>query len=112
MDCIFCKIIAGEMPSHKVYEDDTVYAFEDINPVAPMHILVVPKKHMSDVNEISHADEALLGHMILVAQKLVADKGMSGGYRLVMNSGVSAGQSVFHIHLHLLAGRQFGWPPG
>lgn len=100
------------MPSHKVYEDETIYAFEDINPVAPMHVLIVPKKHIADVNEIGHTDEALLGHMILVAQKLVTDKGMANGYRLVMNSGVSAGQSVFHIHLHLLAGRQFGWPPG
>jgi len=112
MDCIFCRIIAEEMPSHKVYEDETIYAFEDINPVAPMHVLIVPKKHIADVNEIGHTDEALLGHMILVAQKLVTDKGMANGYRLVMNSGVSAGQSVFHIHLHLLAGRQFGWPPG
>jgi len=112
MVCIFCKIIAGEMPSHKVYEDETVYAFEDINPVAPMHALVVPKKHIADINELSHANEALLGHMILVAQKLVNDRGMSSGYRLVMNSGVSAGQSVFHLHLHILAGRQFGWPPG
>jgi len=112
MDCIFCKILAGEIPSTKVYEDELIYAFEDINPVAPVHILVIPKKHIADLNKLGHHDEALLGHMILTAQKLVAQKGMAGGYRLVMNSGVSAGQSVFHLHLHLLAGRQFGWPPG
>jgi histidine triad (HIT) family protein len=112
MDCIFCKIIAGEIPSTKIYEDEKVYVFEDINPVAPVHILVVPKKHTTDLNELSREDESLLGHMILTAQKLAAEKGMAGGYRLVLNSGVSAGQSVFHLHLHLLAGRQFGWPPG
>ena len=112
MDCLFCKIVEGEIPSQEVYEDDRIYAFEDINPVASVHILIIPKRHISTIDEVEESDKDLLGHMIFTAKNLVKEKGVAGGYRLVMNNGVSAGQSVFHLHLHLLAGRQFGWPPG
>jgi histidine triad (HIT) family protein len=117
-ECIFCKIVRGEVPSKKVYEDDRVYAFQDINPVAPTHILIVPKKHIMGVQEIQEEDECLVGHMFYVARKIAEEKGLapkedlSGGYRLVFNVGRDAGQSVFHLHLHLIGGRHMGWPPG
>ncbi len=106
-DCIFCKIIKGEIPSTNVYKDEQVSAFRDINPVAPTHILIVPNKHIDSVNMMIVDDEPLIGHLFTVAKQLAAQEGISeGGYRLVVNTGAEAGQTVFHIHLHLLGGRQ------
>ena len=106
-DCIFCKIIKGEIPSTNVYKDEQVTAFRDINPVAPTHILIVPNKHIDSVNMMIVDDEPLIGHLFTVAKQLAAQEGISeGGYRLVVNTGAEAGQTVFHIHLHLLGGRQ------
>ena len=106
-DCIFCKIIKGEIPSTNVYKDEQVSAFRDINPVAPTHILIVPNKHIDSVNMMIMDDEPLIGHLFTVAKQLAAQEGISeGGYRLVVNTGAEAGQTVFHIHLHLLGGRQ------
>jgi len=106
-DCLFCKIVAGQIPATKVFEDDQVIAFEDIQPRAPFHILVVPKKHISSVNEAEPEDAPLLGHLVLTATRIAREKGVSeAGHRLVFNSNKDAGQTVFHIHLHLLAGRQ------
>lgn len=111
-ECIFCKIAAGEVPSKKVFEDDRVYCFRDINPQAPTHILVVPKRHVETLLE-AEGDEALLGHIVAVATRLAREEGLAeGGFRLVWNCGAGAGQSVWHLHLHLLGGRPFGWPPG
>jgi histidine triad (HIT) family protein len=112
-NCIFCRIIAGEIPSKKAYEDELAFAFHDINPQAPTHVLIVPKKHIASLNEATKDDQALLGHLTLVASKLADQLGVvAGGYRMVINSGVGAGQSVWHIHFHLLGGRVMGWPPG
>jgi len=112
-NCIFCRIIAGEIPSKKAYEDELVFAFHDINPQAPTHVLIVPKKHIASLNEASKDDQALLGHLTLVASKLADQLGVvDGGYRTVINTGAGAGQSVWHIHVHLLGGRVMGWPPG
>lgn len=106
-ECIFCKIIKGEIPSTNVYKDEQVSAFRDINPVAPTHILIVPNKHIDSVNMMIVDDEPLIGHLFTVAKQLAAQEGISeGGYRLVVNTGAEAGQTVFHIHLHLLGGRQ------
>lgn len=112
MDCLFCKIIAGAIPSKKVYEDDLTYAFADIDPKAPVHLLIVPKKHISSLAETDAADTPLLGHLHAVAKKLGAEKNLSAGYRIVINTGPDGGQTVSHLHLHLLAGRQMHWPPG
>ena len=104
-DCIFCKIVAGEIPASQVYADESVIAFHDISPQAPTHILVIPRKHISDMNEASAQDQALLGHMMLCASRIAADAGLAeSGYRLVLNTGPDARQSVFHIHLHILGG--------
>ena len=112
-DCLFCKIINGEIPSKKVYEDDLVFAFEDINPVAPIHILIVPKKHIPTLNELGDEDTELIGKIVQTAKMIAADKGINeDGYRLIFNCQEKAGQTVFHIHLHILGGRTFGWPPG
>jgi len=112
-NCLFCRIINGEIPSDKVYENDLAFAFRDINPQAPTHVLIVPKKHIASLNEASQEDQALLGHLTLVASKLADQLGIvAGGYRTVINTGAGAGQSVWHIHLHLLGGRVMGWPPG
>lgn len=114
-DCIFCKIVRKEVPSKGVYEDELVYAFHDINPVAPTHILIVPKKHIVGVQELEPEDECLVGHMFYVARRLGEELGYSSmekGYRLVFNVGKDAGQSVFHLHLHFIAGRSMSWPPG
>lgn len=112
-DCIFCKIGRKEIPSKIVYEDRQVVAFEDISPQAPTHILVIPKAHFATFNDVGAEQEALLGHMMVVAARIARDKGLSEqGYRLVGNCQEGAGQSVFHIHLHLLGGRRFAWPPG
>lgn len=108
-DCIFCKIIKGEIPSRKVYEDEDLYAFEDINPLAPVHILLIPKKHIPTLDDVAEEDQALLGKIVLTAQKIAAEKGLSAdGYRLVSNCKVNGGQEVFHLHFHLLGGEKLG----
>ena len=113
MSCLFCKIIAGEIPAARVYEDDQVIAFNDINPQAPMHVLVVPKWHVATLNDLSEADDALVGAMVRVAAKVAKDQGHDGrGFRTVFNCNAQAGQTVFHIHLHVLGGRAMSWPPG
>jgi histidine triad (HIT) family protein len=109
---IFAKIIDREIPATIVYEDDRSLAFRDINPGAPTHILVIPKKPIDMIQNLEEEDEALVGHLVFVASKIAKDEGLADGYRLVFNNGVGAGQSVFHIHLHLLGGRQLSWPPG
>jgi histidine triad (HIT) family protein len=112
-DCLFCKVIQGEIPGKKVYEDDTVFAFEDINPQAPTHILICPKKHISTVMDLTPEDAPLMGAIFEAAKTIASDKKLdSGGFRLVVNNGSGAGQSVFHVHFHLLAGRPMRWPPG
>jgi len=108
MNCIFCKIVKGEIPSKKVYEDELVYAFYDIAPAAPVHVLIVPKEHLSGMNEAEEKHEKLLGHILLTAQKLAKTLGVAeDGYRIINNCGEKAGQTVFHMHFHLLAGAQF-----
>ncbi|MEQ8280967.1 MAG: histidine triad nucleotide-binding protein [Deltaproteobacteria bacterium] len=109
---IFAKIIDREIPATIVYEDDRALAFRDIHPGAPTHILVIPKKPIDMIEHLEEADEALVGHLVFVAKKIAEDEGLTDGYRLVFNNGADAGQSVFHIHLHLLGGRQLAWPPG
>ena len=112
-DCLFCKIIAGEIPvSKKFYEDDKVFAFADINPQAPVHVLIIPKKHISSLENIKQDDMVLLGHIQLVASKIAKEQNLVDGYRLVCNCGVDAGQTVQHLHYHLLGGRTFAWPAG
>lgn len=112
-DCIFCKIAAGEIPAKVVYQNDDVLAFRDLNPQAPTHILVIPKKHIATTNDVTAADEALIGKMLLAAKQVAKDEGIAdSGYRTVMNCNRGAGQTVFHIHLHVLGGRPMGWPPG
>lgn len=112
-DCLFCKIIAREIPSNKVYSDDDVYAFHDINPAAPIHILVIPKKHLSSINAASEDDEALLGKLLLRANQIATNLGLNeDGFRYVINTGRDGGQTVFHLHLHILGGRALDWPPG
>ncbi len=113
MDCIFCKIANKEIPSKIVYEDDIAVAFEDINPQAPVHILIIPRKHIPTSLALTEDDKALVGHLFLVANKVAEEKRIADrGFRLVMNSNEEAGQTVFHIHLHLLGGRVMQWPPG
>lgn len=112
-DCLFCKIIAREIPASIVYEDDRVLAFNDINPQGPTHVLVIPKKHISSLNEMTAGDDALVGEVIRRAAAIAAERGLSaGGYRVVFNTNRDAGQTVFHIHLHLIGGRALSWPPG
>ena len=112
-DCIFCKIVGGELPAEKVFENEDLVAFDDINPVAPVHILIVPKKHIATMNSVTSADEVLLGKMMVCAKNLAAERNLTEeGYRTVINCMSGAGQSVFHIHAHLLGGRIFQWPPG
>lgn len=112
-DCLFCKIIAKTIPATIIHEDEQVVAFRDISPKAPTHILVIPKKHITTINDIEIEDKQLLGHMIYTAKKLAMDEGLAeDGYRLVMNCNEDGGQSVFHIHMHLLGGRPMSWPPG
>jgi histidine triad (HIT) family protein len=113
MDCIFCKVAAGEVPAEKIYEDEHVVAFRDINPVAPTHILLIPRKHIAGVSDLQAEDADLAGHLLLTAGKLAAELGVSEeGYRLNINTNAGAGQTVYHLHVHLLAGRKFTWPPG
>ena len=112
MDCIFCKIANGEIPSTKVYEDDTVVAFNDLEPQAPSHILVIPKQHISSAADITPENSAVIAHIFEAIAKLAKDKGFNDGFRVVNNCGDSAGQTVKHIHFHLMAGRDFTWPAG
>jgi histidine triad (HIT) family protein len=113
MPCLFCKIIAGEIPSKKVYEDGQLFAFEDINPQAPLHALIVPRRHIATLNDLNGEDDALVGMMVRRAAALARERGFDeSGYRTVFNCNSQAGQSVFHIHLHVLGGRALAWPPG
>jgi histidine triad (HIT) family protein len=111
-DCLFCRIVSGEIPSKKVYEDDQVYAFEDIHPQAPTHVLVVPKKHIHGLKEAGKEDAELIGRCHLAAAKIARENSIEDGYRTVLNVGPRAGQSVFHLHVHLIGGRNLHWPPG
>ncbi|MEI2780777.1 MAG: histidine triad nucleotide-binding protein [Candidatus Competibacter sp.] len=112
-DCIFCKIAAGEIPAAKLYDDGEVLAFRDINPEAPVHLLVIPRRHIATLNDLTEADAALIGRLYLAAKRVAAESGVAdSGYRTVINCNRAAGQIVFHVHLHLLAGRELGWPPG
>lgn len=107
MDCLFCSIINGDIPSTKVYEDETVYAFKDINPMAPVHVLIVPKQHISSVNEVTEENSGVIAHIYEVAAKLAKELGISeSGYRVVSNCGADAGQTVFHLHFHILGGKK------
>jgi histidine triad (HIT) family protein len=112
MGCLFCKIIDGTIPSAPVYQDDLSYAFADIGPKAPVHILIVPREHISSVAEAGADKKALLGHLMWVAAEIARQKGLANGYRIVVNTGEDGGQSVEHLHLHLLGGRGMTWPPG
>jgi histidine triad (HIT) family protein len=113
MDCLFCRIIAGEIPSTKVFENDRLLAFNDISPAAPMHVLIVPREHIATLNDVEPGHEALIGEMVRTAARLAADRGYATrGFRTVFNCNSDAGQTVFHVHLHLLAGRGLSWPPG
>ena len=112
MDCLFCKIIQGEIPADIVYEDDLCLAFRDINPQAPVHLLIIPKKPIATINDIASSDRELVGHLFLTAGNIARDMGFDeDGYRVVMNCNEAGGQTVYHIHLHLLAGKSLGWPP-
>ena len=112
-DCLFCKIVAGEIPSSKVFEDDECFAFNDITPQAPTHILIVPRKHIDSTDKAGEADRNLLGHLLLTSAVIARDKGFAeDGYRIVINTNADGGQTVFHLHVHLLAGRPFIFPPG
>ena len=112
-DCLFCKMVKGEIPPDTVYEDDDVLAFKDINPQAPFHVLVIPKRHIATINDLTESESALVGQLFLVAKQVAAEAGLAEeGYRTVMNCNALAGQSVYHIHLHVLAGRAMHWPPG
>ena len=111
-DCLFCKISAGEIAATCVFEDDDLIALEDIHPQAPVHLLVIPRKHIATLNDASEADQALLGKILLTCRRLAAERDISSGYRVVNNCGSPAGQSVFHLHFHLLGGRGMAWPPG
>ncbi|MZP44268.1 HIT domain-containing protein [Heliobacterium gestii] len=112
-DCIFCKIVRREIPAQLVYEDDQVVAFRDINPVAPTHILIIPREHIASVAEATPDHQGLLGQLLLAAPKIAEKMGLEkDNFRIVINTGADAGQTVFHLHIHLLAGRALAWPPG
>lgn len=111
--CVFCKIVSGDIPSEKVYEDDDLLAFEDLSPAAPVHVLIIPKKHMSTLRDIGEADKELIGSIFVAANKIAVEKGLAEeGFRIVANCGENGGQTVFHVHYHLLGGRRMEWPPG
>ena len=111
-DCLFCKIVEGKIKSRNVYEDDKVLVFEDLNPQAPTHVLIIPKKHISGLKEAQAGDAEIIGYMHLIAAKIGRERSIEDGYRTVFNVGPNSGQSVFHIHLHLIGGRKMAWPPG
>jgi histidine triad (HIT) family protein len=111
-DCLFCKIISGDIPSKKVYEDEHTYAFEDIDPKAPTHVLIIPKEHLPGLKESTPSDAEIIGRCHLVAAKIARERKIEDSYRTVLNVGPGSGQSVFHLHVHLLGGRTLRWPPG
>lgn len=112
-NCIFCSIAEGKIPSDKVYEDDKVLAFKDINPEAPIHVLIIPKVHIGSINELEEVHKELIGHVFITAKRLAKELGINeGGYRIVTNCGENGGQTVQHIHFHMLGGRSLTWPPG
>ena len=112
-DCLFCKIVRSEIPASIVYQDDQLIAFDDIDPQAPTHVLIVPRRHVSTLNDLDAADDQLIGEMVRRAAAIASERGISaGGYRTVFNTNREAGQTVFHIHLHLIGGRSLAWPPG
>lgn len=112
-NCLFCKIVAGEIPSQKVYEDDTCFAFNDISPQAPTHVLIVPREHIASLDKAENDHKNALGHLFLTAAEIAREKGFAeDGYRVVVNTNGDGGQTVFHLHVHLLGGRQFVFPPG
>ena len=113
VECVFCQIVAGAIPAKKLYEDEEVIAFDDMNPQARVHVLVIPKRHMISLAQAQESDVAVLGQLMVVCAKMAQERGIAeSGYRVVANTGREAGQSVFHLHLHLLGGRSFEWPPG
>ena len=112
MDCVFCKIAKGEIPSKKAYEDDQILAFYDLDPQAPVHILLIPKAHIASANELNEENSAVVSHIFLTAAKLAKELGLEKGYRIVNNCGEDGGQTVQHLHFHLLGGRSMKWPPG
>jgi histidine triad (HIT) family protein len=112
MSCLFCKIVDGSIPSTAVYQDEQCYAFADLHPQAPVHILITPRKHIASLADSTEGDRALLGHLLWTAARIARDKGLANGYRVVVNAGEDGGQSVDHLHVHLLGGRPLTWPPG
>lgn len=112
-DCLFCKILDGEIPADIIYESESAIAFRDINPQAPTHVLIIPREHIATINDLDASDQDTVGSLYMAAQEIAREEGIAeSGYRAVMNCGEGAGQSVFHIHLHVLGGRPLGWPPG
>jgi histidine triad (HIT) family protein len=111
-DCLFCRILRNEIPAKKIYEDEHTFAFEDINPQAPTHVLIIPKRHVRGLKEATAEDAELIGRCQLAAAEIARQRGIEDGYRTVLNVGPQAGQSVFHLHVHLLGGRNLHWPPG
>jgi histidine triad (HIT) family protein len=112
-DCIFCRVVAGEVRADVIFQDDRCVAFRDINPQAPVHVLVIPREHIESLDDAGRGDEAVLGHILRVAARVANDEGLSeSGFRTIINTGAGAGQSVLHLHLHVLGGRQMTWPPG
>jgi histidine triad (HIT) family protein len=111
-DCLFCDVVEGKAKSRKVYEDDKVVVFEDIKPQAPTHVLIIPKKHIRGLKEAQAQDAEIIGYMHLIAAQIARERGIEDGYRTVFNVGHNSGQSVFHLHLHLIGGRRMSWPPG
>jgi histidine triad (HIT) family protein len=112
MDCLFCKIVEGTIPSKSVYQDDQCLAFHDIDPQAPVHVLIIPRKHIASLADAQNEDEGLLGHLLGTAAQVARSQGLANGYRTVINTGKDAGQLVHHLHVHVLGGRAMGWPPG
>ncbi len=112
MDCIFCKIVQGEIPSTKVYEDDQILAFRDLDPQAPVHILIIPKMHIASADALTEENAGVVSHIFVVAKQIAAQEGLTNGYRIVNNCGEDGGQTVKHLHFHLLGGRTMAWPPG
>lgn len=112
MNCVFCKIVNGEIPSNKVYEDDYVLAFYDLEPQAPVHVLIIPKEHITSVSQIDNANSSVVAHIFEVAAKIARELGLDDGFRIVTNTGDCAGQTVKHLHFHLMGGRNFDWPAG
>ena len=111
--CVFCRIVAGEIPARKVYEDADLLAFEDLNPAAPVHVLIIPKKHVATLRDVEEAEEELIGAIFTAANRIAREKGVAEeGFRVVVNCGENGGQTVFHLHFHLLGGRRMEWPPG